>query len=501
MNPYLRYALIASAAAAFLLACLAILLAFIVDPNAYKPLVIQLVKEKQRRNLGIGGHIALSFFPRPGVAMHAVSLSEHEDDVEFARVERIHASLALVPLLRGKVVVDGIAIRGLQARLVRFRDGRTNVDDLLASGDEPPPFELDLDDARVEGATLVLRDEPSEREYTLGRLDARIERRSGSSEAEAARHAVSLSFQAVRSGRPDVVDVRLGFGLAAGADASYRVDGLELEATGSMGDADPITMRASGHAGLHSSSGGFAADGMALDITGAQGSRHVDVRLEIPHLSLVDGGLASGLLKANVKAADSANPLDNGNAEVTLSDLSGTPGDFRSDALTLGLESRFGERRIVATLASPLRGSVDARRLELPDLIARIHAEGPDVPGGLDGELQGSATLEGEPQRMQIHLAGKAMGSNAVARLTATGFSEPDLEIDAQIDRLDIDRFLPDPRTPPGRTGSAENPSLEALLDTPLLRNSRMRGSIRIGTLTSAGFRSSNVKLELQAAP
>ena len=57
------------------------------DPNAYKPQIIQLVKEKKNRNLKLDGDIKLSFWPNVGAELGKVSLSEAKSEKEFAAVE------------------------------------------------------------------------------------------------------------------------------------------------------------------------------------------------------------------------------------------------------------------------------------------------------------------------------------------------------------------------------------------------------------------------------
>ncbi|HKX52989.1 MAG TPA: AsmA family protein, partial [Nitrosospira sp.] len=123
MNRYLRCTQWAS----FLFASLTILLlgsiiyiAVIFDPNAYKPEIIRLLKEKKERRLRLDGPITLAFFPSPGVELTGLSLSEHDSNEEFAAIEKLHVSFEILPLLRKELVLDEIDITGLKANLIRF---------------------------------------------------------------------------------------------------------------------------------------------------------------------------------------------------------------------------------------------------------------------------------------------------------------------------------------------------------------------------------------------
>lgn len=65
--------------------------------------------------------------------MGRATLSEHGAATQFATVDAIRLSFAWLPLLRGRLAVDRVEVKGAQARLVRLADGSTNVDDLTAA--------------------------------------------------------------------------------------------------------------------------------------------------------------------------------------------------------------------------------------------------------------------------------------------------------------------------------------------------------------------------------
>src|SRR5512140_945344 len=101
------------------------------DANQFKTDITALVKDKTGRTLAIDGAIKLAFFPKIGVELGKLSLSEHKGSKVFAAVDSARVSVDLLPLLSGKVVVDRIAVDGLKASLTRHKDGSSNFDDLL----------------------------------------------------------------------------------------------------------------------------------------------------------------------------------------------------------------------------------------------------------------------------------------------------------------------------------------------------------------------------------
>jgi len=126
----------------FWLAGIAITLAVVVvvavtlffDPNDFKNTITSEVKETTGRELLIDGDIKLTFFPWVGVEMGKARLSNAEGfgSDAFFRVDAAKVRVKLIPLLKKQVEMDTIVLDGLELRLSRRADGRTNWDDLLA---------------------------------------------------------------------------------------------------------------------------------------------------------------------------------------------------------------------------------------------------------------------------------------------------------------------------------------------------------------------------------
>jgi AsmA protein len=78
MNRYLKYGLAAVAGMAFLFALLLVSASLLINPNDYKPQIIQLVKDKKQRTLTLPGDIKLAFFPKLGFDLGRASISEFQ---------------------------------------------------------------------------------------------------------------------------------------------------------------------------------------------------------------------------------------------------------------------------------------------------------------------------------------------------------------------------------------------------------------------------------------
>src|SRR5258708_35695678 len=133
----IRYSIYAIVGLLVLLVLGGAIFAMTFDPNRYKGQIETLVKDKTGRTLSLKGNLELAFWPALGAKVNGVTLSEHGSDQQFLALDSAHASVALLPLLHGQAIVDGIRVSGLKATIVKEKDGRFNFSDLM----EPQPAE------------------------------------------------------------------------------------------------------------------------------------------------------------------------------------------------------------------------------------------------------------------------------------------------------------------------------------------------------------------------
>ncbi|MCE3605767.1 AsmA family protein [Massilia sp. P8910] len=186
MQARIRIAVIALGATVLVLGSALGILAARFDPTAYKSAIVERVREKTHRTLAIGGDIRLAVYPRLGLHLGKASLSELGGTGEFAALDSVRLSFALVPLLlRQEVVVDRIELRGMRATVVRQADGSMNIDDLTAArsktgegagaagngGAGPARIRFAVDSIRVDNAHLRFDDRKAARVVDIARLN------------------------------------------------------------------------------------------------------------------------------------------------------------------------------------------------------------------------------------------------------------------------------------------------------------------------------------------
>jgi len=154
------------------------------DPNRYKDDIQRIVKERTGRTLELKGPLGLAFYPSLGAKVSGVVLSERGAGQPFVSLESAHASVALLPLLRGQVTVDRIRLSGLRAQIVKDKEGRFNFQDLIEQAGEKPAGKaekkapdsgrgavaFDIAGVTIERAALAYRDLASGQEIALNDL-------------------------------------------------------------------------------------------------------------------------------------------------------------------------------------------------------------------------------------------------------------------------------------------------------------------------------------------
>lgn len=152
------------------------------DPNKYKGDIERIAKERTGRTLQLKGPLEMAFYPSLGAKVSGVTLSERAAEREFVSLDSAHASVALMPLLRGDVIVDRVRVSGLKAQIVKGKDGKFNFHDLMepqagkpaakASPEEKKgePVKFDIAGVTIERAAVTYRDMNSGQEIALSDL-------------------------------------------------------------------------------------------------------------------------------------------------------------------------------------------------------------------------------------------------------------------------------------------------------------------------------------------
>lgn len=597
---YLKYALYALSAVIVLVIAAAVFVAATFDPNAYKPQIVQLVKDKTGRTLTIDGDIGLKLFPKIGATVAKTSLSERDSSGEFAGVDGMQVYVAMLPLLRRVVVVDDVRLDGLRANLVKYKDGSTNFSDLSggaksgqaeAHKQEKPapgprveqPIRLDVSGIRIARSRVTWRDETNGNDLAVdlnelrtGRLanrtpspvelDVAIKGRSPKVDLKAkltgtltldldqqrysfkglrakfdgsaleftgidaqlradlqtdgvrqTAKASSLSLDAKASRGKDKLEIRLAAPSIESGPQSIAVDGLTLSGAGTvaglaLSEANLKTPKLRVNLGANQ----VLVEGLTLMMKGKLGTDTLDVNLSAPRLE-VSPDKATGetaQLLAKLTGAER-------NADVTLKLLAveGSAKALRIGSLTLDVDAKQKDSTMKAVLSTPVTANLEAKLVELSKVAGELSLTSPAIPQKtVKMALSGTARVDVGKERVGTDLVAKLDQSTIKARLGVSRFSAPAYDFHVDIDKLDVDRYLPpkqktaeakpstaqprepvQPREPAHATEPAQPKQPEQPIDLSPLKALNLDGSVTIGSLVADNVKASNVRVEVKA--
>jgi AsmA protein len=488
MNKIVKYGLLGAGAVLGVAVAGAVYLAATFNPNDYKDYIIQTVKNKKQRTLHLDGDIKLTFFPRIGANLGRLSLSEYKSDQQFASIETARVSLELLPLLSKQVVVDEVAVSGLTANLIKYKDGTTNIDDLLGRDDKPrdsnQPVKFDIASVSIKKTSLNYRDEGTGAQYAVHDLNLKTGRIANGVPGK-----IDLSV-GVQSNQPKLdINTQLVTTLTFDLDRQqYQMADMDLQVSGSALDISNLKIQAGGDASVNLSTQEYGMNKFELNAKGVKARAPFEVALDAPALSMTKDKFSAEHLKLNAN-------LDSGNivAAVSLPDLSGNAQSFKVSSLALDLDVQLPDQTFKVKLASPLSGNFETRQLNLSNLTVAVNALFDKLPGKpVNSEMKGSMQVDGTRQTVQANLAGGLLQSQVVAKIGVKGFSSPSIQFDVDVDQFDADLYLPK------KTGAKVNQP-EQPFDLSALRALNLEGSLRIGKLKVANIKSSGVRLDVKA--
>lgn len=478
-----------------LLIALVVVIPMVVDPNDYKGLVVDKVKETTGRELKIEEDLSLSVFPWVGIETGGVELGNAEGfgPEPFARIDHLAVSVKVWPLLSSRLEVGEVVLSGLQLHLAKNANGVGNWEDLAAGADEPQAPPQAPDDER--GAGLA--------DLSVGALvvdSGGFKWDDRSANQSLAISGFNLNTGAIRFGEP--VDFTLAF--AVDNRAPRAKGNLELKGRAVV---DPARRKARLEGvTLTLDVAGEALQGGSLDLelVADLSVDGVADLVEMPSFrveaSFAGGPIAGEPVKLAMTSALSMQPQA-GTAELrdfkldlagiqatgalTASQLKGSP------AFQGGLEvAPFDARAIAARHGVTLPPMADASTLT--SISANLNLKG-SMQGGADAT---ALNLRLDP--LAVTLDQSTLQGHALVAGDHKGF-------ELTLDQIDVDRYLPPPQqgagaeAEPSPAPEGEAQPAGALIPVETLRGLDVKGKFTIGELKVAKLTLRQALIELLA--
>ncbi len=496
MKKIVKYGLLGAGGLIAIAVAVAAYLALTFNPNDYKAQIIQIVKDSKQRTLHLDGDIKLSFFPNIGINLNTVSLSEHNSDKQFAAVETARVSLALLPLLSKNIVVNEVNLSGLQATLIKYKNGTTNIDDLLSKDEKQPAesegtkMKFDIAAVHVQKASLAYLDEGSGAKYAIKNLNLNTGRIANGVPSK-----IDLTLTA-QANQPKLdINMQLNSMLTFDLEKqSYQLDGLNLEADGAVLDISKLKVKTSGDASVNLAEQQYSAKNFALDASGVKGKDNFAAQFAAPALAFSKEKISAAKLTLNAKLDGAFGKVI---ASSSLPSVESNGQAFKIDTLNLDLDVTQPEQAFKVKLTSPVSGNLKNQQVNLSNLTIALNATGDKLPNkSVSSEMKGSVQIDALKQNVQANLAGGLLQSQVRAKLGVNGFDNPAIRFDVEVDQFDADLYLPKNTAP---AATAKSNQSEQPIDLSALRKLNLDGSLRIGALKVANVKSSQVRLDVKA--
>ena len=404
----LKWVLIAAGAVVLLFAVALAFIAATFDPNQYKAQVADLVKEKTQRTLTIEGDIRLMLFPKLGVHLGKTRLSEFRSEKDFATLDDMRVSLALIPLLSKQVVVDQIQLDGLHATLVKHKDGKTSFNDLLggekeevpakpveAAKTQTSPIKLEVDGVRISKAALVWKDETTGAEYVISDFNLKTGRVAPGIPAK-------FDLGATIAANKPKLDVKLQMAGTVMADLEkqvFSVAGLTVKLNGAAAGVTGVAVELSGSVDADLKKQTANAD-LALKLD----ESNIKAKFAVADFAALRSTFDIAIDKLNVDKYLPPNK-PGGTARAPASPQPEQPIDFSPiKKLDLAGSVRIGDLTVSNIKAQNVRVDVKARngRLDVDPLAADLY----------QGSVKGLASVDANANRVATKqtLAGISIG-------------------------------------------------------------------------------------------
>lgn len=491
INKVFKIGLWALGILAFLFVVLLAIIAITVDPNSYKPQIVQLVQDQKQRTLTLEGNIKLKLFPRLGLDLGKTQLSEHQGNATFAALDSVKLYVAWLPLLRRELVVDKVSIEGLRANLVRNADGSTNFDDLMSKS-ESDWVKFDVHGVEVTRSALRFDDKQAKRVFAITDFNLH----SGRLKEDTHTH-LAADFKA-SSDHPQLnaaikLQTGLRFVLAA---KHYELDGLDATASGEAFGLRQLVLSVKGDIDANAQTPALGMKALKAELSGVRGPDKFQLALSTPALQL-DRKQAQGKdLSLTGELNRASGPLS---LQLSLPEIQGNDGKFAVQALVLEIKGKQNAGQITGKLSSPLTGNLNKQTLSLDKLAGDLTVTGAQAKKTMHIQLSGSAQADIVKQSLSAKLASRLDESNLRADIGMRDFARPAYQFDVDIDQIDLDKYW----SASSSTSKPHKPadaSAESSMDFSALKDLNANGRIKIGQLKFSNVKSSNVRLEFKAA-
>ena len=427
-----------------LLSLIAIAIAVLVltfNPNDYKPQLINLVQAEKNRTLKLDGDIKLSFWPKLGLSLGHLSLSERNSKVEFATIDSAQVSLALLPLLKRQLIFNTINIDGAHANLIRYQDGSSNFDDLLIQDESSNYPQFSIAGLKLTNSAIFFSDLASGGRYSLNH----IQLKTG---PIVKAQPINLSADFFLSTIPALMVVHTQLTTLLLVDPSKKI---------------------------------ISVSNVKLEADSQSSGAHLNISANLPKLNIENNRVKCTLATINLHLEKADTKLG---ILFSVADLQGVEKLFNGK-IHGAMFMQSAELTAQTNFASSLSADLLRQTFDLPTLEGDANIQHSLVANlAIRCHLGAHADMKNEllSSDFNLNLAETKLDGN----LKLTNFKEPKIQFNLNANLLNLNQFLP-------KSNPTNRPS-----DLSALKKLQIEGQLNIGSFIYQQYRGSDLKLNIK---
>ena len=239
---------------------------------------------------------------------------------------------------------------------------------------------------------------------------------------------------------------------------------------------------------------GISVDGLKVDTTGKLDTDNVSLALEIPAFSRKGENIhaAKVVIRAALNGA-----ARNATASLDIHDIDGTLQALKVGGLVLDIEAKVGDKSLRGNIKTPLALDIEQRIVTLPDITGSFDVELPGLPTRLlKLPIKGRIKSEYGKPAVSGNLSTAFDESHIDARFNIIGASPPVIGVELNIDKLNVDRYLPPVSAAPAKTVKSGDDHI----DLSALKSINASGSLHVGELQVNNIKARDVRMTFKAA-
>ncbi|MEQ5835386.1 AsmA family protein [Marinobacter sp. NFXS9] len=460
----LRYLLIAVVAVIVLIAAAVVIATMVLDPNDYKPQIEKIVEKKTNLDLSLNGDISWSFIP---IGLEVNDVEAKLDGDQFVKLNLLRAEVDFWSLISMSPAVDTFTLDGLEARLVKNKQGQGNWQRIMPEGEAKPADEQ-----------TAQKEEPAPAETPAADQGGSEPLKFNVEEIAITNAQVHYSDQ--------------------GTGQSVTLDDFSLNASDiTLGQTFPLSL------GFH-----FTTNEPELDVV-AQIKAQLTANEALNQFQMQDLD-SSFELKGAAVGGKTVNASFTGNAAANLEQETASLSDFVAKLAGLELSADvnvagFGDK-------PKLDGKLSVAEFSIRDLMdtlgqAPIETSDPDVLK----KASFSTDIGGKPGQIDLNNLQLKLDDTTFKGSFGLGLANTAIDLKLKGDKINVDRYLPPKSDQPAAEtassddsgapapGSTKAPPESDLLPLDTLRGLDLDVDLSLGELVASNLTITDIQSKISA--